>query len=453
MAVTLPFVWGPGGSQVTPEALAKQQAVIDALMASSDKLPTNFWEGAKGLTDTLVGNTLQERHDQALSKAQGDFSQQFDALGSTPSRSQLETLAGNGFANPNQEAVVRALLAQNLEQTDPSQQLDRQYKQAQIDQMKAKPAQPLVNAGGGSIYDPNNKTWITPPGAITPDAPVVTLTDQGTPDPTSQDAFLKSIPDQKYAQTVKAVANYELDPRVASKRGDAQLKLIEDAKAFDPTYDASQFPARMAARKSFTSGPAASALNSANLVIGHLNELMKASGELGNSGFTPWNMAVNTYKTNTDNPAIKKFQVAQQASADELAKVFKGSGASDVESIAGWMRNLDANAGPDQQKASIQQAITLLQSRVAALRDQYQNAMGKPADFQFLNEHSAEALVAMGVDPATVDPNYKPPPDGDGTPSAPKLLSKDSKEADRQFEALPAGAHFIGPDGVPRVKP
>lgn len=459
MAVTLPgqaFMWGPGGSKVTPESLAQQQQIIDALMATGQKLPTNFWEGAQGFTDTLVGNTLQQRHDDALKKQQDDYASQFDALGSDPSTAVLEQLAGNPYATDQQSAVVKALLGQNLKNNDPDTILDRTYKQAQIDALSNKPGQPLVNAGSGEIYDPNNQRWISAPNNSAiggPDAPVVTLKNDGTPDPASQDAFLKSIPDPQYAQTVKGVANYEIDPRVASKRGDAQLKLIQDAKAFDPTYDASQFPARMAARKSFTSGTAATALNSANLVIGHLNELRKASAALGNSGFTPMNWITNQIKGNTDNPDVKKYQVAQQASADELAKVFKGSGTSDVESIAGWMRNLDVNSGPDQQKAAIGQAITLLQSRVAALRDQYQNAMGKPADFQFLNEHSAQALTEMGIDPADVDPNYKPPDDGDGTPSAPKMLSKDSKAADAQFEALPSGAHFVGPDGVERIKP
>ena len=135
MPVTLPFVWGPGGSKVTPEALAQQQKVVDALMASGERLPTNFWEGAKGFTDTLVGNTLQDRHDQALAKAQGDFTQQYDALGQTPSRSQLEALAGNEFANPGQAAVVKALLAQDFQQSDPANQLDLKYKQAQYDNL------------------------------------------------------------------------------------------------------------------------------------------------------------------------------------------------------------------------------------------------------------------------------------------------------------------------------
>lgn len=453
MPVTMPlptFTWGNNGAKVTPEALDQKQKVIDALMANTDKLPTDLWSGLNSVADTLVGNTLQQRHDDALATAQNDFGAQFSALGDNPSRTELESLAGNSFANPQQQAVVKALLAQNLEQSDPSNQLDMKYKQAQIDALANK-TQPLVNSSAG-IYDPNTKTWVQPPGSAAPDAPVVTFNDQGQADPASQAAFLKSFSDPQYANTVKGVANYEIDPRVASKRGDAQLKLIQDAKSYDPTYDASQFPARMAARKSFTSGPASQALNSANLVIGHLNELKKAADALGNGSFTPLNWVGNQFKGNTDNPNIKNYAVAQQASADELAKVFKGSGASDVESIAGWMRNLDINAGPDQQKAAIHQAITLLQSRVAALRDQYQNAMGRPADFQFLNDHSAQALVDMGIDPSTVDPNYKPPEGGDGTPNAPKLL-QDPKTVQQQVDALPSGAFFVGPDGVKRQKP
>lgn len=458
MPVTLPiptFTWGSNGAKVTPEALDQQQKVVDALMANTDKLPTNFWEGANGAVDALVGNTLQARHDDALAKAQTDFGSQFSALGDNPSRTELESLAGNSFANPQQEAVVKALLAQNLEQTDPSSVLDRQYKQAQIDALNAKPAQPLINAGSGTIYDPNSKSWITAPaGTGAADQPVVPFEDDGRPDPAAQDAFLKSIPDPKYAAIVKGVANYELDPaKVTSMRGDQRQKLVEDAKAYDPTYDGTQFGVRVAARKDFTSGQSALNLKSANTLIGHLYDLSKASTALGNSGFTPWNMAVNAVKGNTDNPDIVRYKIAGQAAADELAKVFKGGGASDVESIRGWQNSLDPNAGPTQQQAAISQAITLLSSRVAALRDQYQNAMGKPADFQVLNNASVPALIAMHINPSDIDPNYKPPADGDGSPSAPKVLSKDTKQADQEFDELPSGAHFVGPDGVPRVKP
>lgn len=440
--VTLPlptFQWGSNGAQVTPEALDQQQKVIDALMANTQQMPTNFWSGANDAVDALVGNTLQQRHDDALSKAQTDFGSQFSALGDNPSRTELESLAGNSFANPQQEAVVKALLSQNLDQTDPSSVLDRQYKQAQIDALTAKPAQPLISTPNG-IYDPNAKTWVAPTGGAASDQPVVPFGDDGKPDPTAQAAFLQSIPDPKYAALVKGVANYELDPaKVTTMRGDQRQKLVEDAKAYDPTYDGTQFGVRTAARKDFTSGQSAMNLKSANTLIGHLYDLSQASTALGNSGFTPWNMVVNAVKENTDNTDITRYKIAGQASADELAKVFKGGGASDVESIRDWQNSLDPNAGPQQQQAAISEAITLLQSRVAALRDQYQNAMGKPADFQVLNDASAKALQAMGVDPSTVDPNYKP-----GAPAQQAQPAQPKSDAD--YKALPSGALFIDPD-------
>lgn len=268
-------------------------------------------------------------------------------------------------------------------------------------------------------------TGYTPPAADPANAPpVVGFTPDGQVDPVAQDAFLNTL-DPQFANIVKGVANYELDPaKITTLRGDQRQKLIEAVKAYDPTYDGSQFGVKVAARKDFTSGQSAQNLKAANTLIGHLDELKKASIALDNGSIPLLNAGGNLWKQNTGDSRPTTYGVASQASADELAKVFKGGGASDVESIKGWQSKLDVNASPEQQGAAIKEAVSLLESRVAALRDQYQQAMGKPADFSFLSNKAAKALQDLGVDPKEIDPNYgsKPSlPDGGDAPADPEL--------------------------------
>jgi hypothetical protein len=67
---------------------------------------------------------------------------------------------------------------------------------------------------------------------------------------------------------------------------------------------------------------------------------------------------------------VKRFEIARNAVADELAKVFRSSGMSDTE-IHAWKSTLSENNSPDQFKAVIKQGLGLLESRVEALKDQY----------------------------------------------------------------------------------
>lgn len=245
----------------------------------------------------------------------------------------------------------------------------------------------------------------TPPQAVTQSTPTVSFTDAGVPDPTQQADFLKSL-DPQYANIVKGVANYELDPtRITSMRGDQRQKLIEAAKAYDPSFDMSQFPARSAMRKSITSGTYSQTLNSANLVIQHLDELKKAGEALNNKGGlgTLLNAPSNALKGMTGDPTITRFDEAKQAVGAELAKVFKGSGVSDVGSIEEWKNTFNNANAPEQLQQAISTAVTLLKSRIDTIQNQYQSAMGKPANFAYLTPHSKQVLTDLGIDPSALD--------------------------------------------------
>jgi hypothetical protein len=117
---------------------------------------------------------------------------------------------------------------------------------------------------------------------------------------------------------------------------------------------------------------------------------------------------------------LKDFNTVADAAASELAKVFKGTGASSEEEIKNWRANLDPNASPAQLKAAIHTAITdLLGSRLDTIRSQYQATMGKPADFTILTPHSRAVLKSLGVDPSQLEQGNGAQPGVDvGAPGA-----------------------------------
>lgn len=77
--------------------------------------------------------------------------------------------ASNPFLMQNEgmRSIVNTLIQEEMKKRDPSYQLDMDYRRAQVDKMRreadAEKRQPLINAGGGAIYDPNTGEWLRPP--------------------------------------------------------------------------------------------------------------------------------------------------------------------------------------------------------------------------------------------------------------------------------------------------
>ncbi|MDR7032438.1 phage tail tip lysozyme [Mesorhizobium sp. BE184] len=81
----------------------------------------------------------------------------------------------NPGASPQEKQIATILLQQQMQNADPGNQLDMEYKRAQLDALRNKQQapQPLVNAGGGAIFNPNTNEWLTAPNAGGAKAPTV----------------------------------------------------------------------------------------------------------------------------------------------------------------------------------------------------------------------------------------------------------------------------------------
>lgn len=204
--------------------------------------------------------------------------------------------------------------------------------------------------------------------------------------------FLKTLPPERAAQ-VKALAEGRMSlPSGYSLRSPVGQQLLADVAQYDPTFDVANAPARMAARKAFTSGAQGKNITSFNTAIGHLGTLAKNAEELGNTSIVPWNSFANWVSSATGNPEVTNFNVAKQAVVDELERAFKGTGGN-VHEIRQWEETLNSSRSPEQLRGAIKQAADLLHSRIGAMQDSYNAAMGTTDQpLPMLNEHASDTL-------------------------------------------------------------
>lgn len=215
----------------------------------------------------------------------------------------------------------------------------------------------------------------------------------GLGDPTlTGESYLQSLPEAMRSQ-VKAVVEGRMAPPSGFALKSPQVQAVLQAAAqYEPGFDLTKWGARSATAKDFASGPSAKNVTSLNTVVGHLSDLKDKADALGNGSVPIINTIKNTYGQATGGAEVNNFNIARNAVADELAKVFKGSGISDHE-IGAWKETLNAAQSPDQLKGAIKTAISLMDSRLYALNDQRDRGLNTSSEPRsLLSEKSKAAL-------------------------------------------------------------
>jgi hypothetical protein len=197
------------------------------------------------------------------------------------------------------------------------------------------------------------------------------------------------------ASQVKMLADYKLPvPSGTALKSPYWQDLLQRAALYDPTFDVTQYPSRQKLRNDFTSGAGAKNIRSLNTAVGHLDTLNEAAKALHNVSI-PWaNWGKNILLTAKGDPRVTKFTTAATAVENELASLFKGTGATDQE-IKQWREALNASESPAQLTGAIQSAIELMHSRQNALQQQWETGMGKPADFEIVSPQSRKVLERL----------------------------------------------------------
>lgn len=213
------------------------------------------------------------------------------------------------------------------------------------------------------------------------------------------DAALQGLSPAMIAQ-VKAIADYKQPPYTRSTG--VGPSIMAKVHQYFPEYDATQYGAVNALRKDFTSGKSAQSMNALNTAIGHLGELKDSYDQLHNTGSIPFNELANWVKSKTDNGPLAAVNTNANGVALEINKAYGGNAEGEVNA---WRGSASNDAGPQQQKAVIGKAVTMLGKKIMAYRDQWNKTpLGKKGDFPVLSPQSKATLVKLGYDPNTLEP-------------------------------------------------
>lgn len=247
-------------------------------------------------------------------------------------------------------------------------------------------------ATGQELYGFVNERDQTVNGKPASAVPTSTNSTMGDPSLTG-DAYLQSLPESIRSQ-VKAVVEGRMQPPSGFALKSPQIQaLMRAAAQYEPGFDLTKWGARAATAKDFASGQAAKNVTSLNTVVGHLADLKEKADALDNYSIPTVNSVKNVFNSETGDPRVNNFNLARNAVADELAKVFKGSGISDHE-IAQWKGTLNASQSPDQLKGAVKTAIGLMESRLYALNDQRDRGMNTSSQPRDLLTDKSKAALA-----------------------------------------------------------
>lgn len=199
------------------------------------------------------------------------------------------------------------------------------------------------------------------------------------------------------ANTVKAMIDNKSDP----PKGFAASKpywqrLMSMARQVDGNFDEAKWPARVAAQKKFDSGAWADAKVAYNRAIQHVEELEKSVGELNNSNIPmvngPYNAIAGRVSANRE-AAIKRFEIARNAVAGELAKAFKGSGSTSLKEIEDWKHDLDPGMSDKALRGGITKSLDLLYGAMEGVATGYGQALDKQVDPKTFLSPKAKAVM------------------------------------------------------------
>lgn len=213
------------------------------------------------------------------------------------------------------------------------------------------------------------------------------------------DAALAGMPPQMAAQ-VKALAEGRMAfPSGFALKSPYWQNMLSAVAAYDPSFDAVNYNARSKTRNSFVAGPDANNINALNTAMGHADNLSSSLAALNNTGSPMINRPLNAIQDAVlGDPRQTKVNEDINALSSEMAKVFRSTGMS-VADIDHWRSTLSQNMSPDQQKAAVGEALSLMGSRLDALGVKYDQGMGTTGNpLKLLSPKAQEIYNRLGSD-------------------------------------------------------
>ncbi len=226
-----------------------------------------------------------------------------------------------------------------------------------------------------------------------------------TPEETADQAkglnpqVLHQMPPQ-IASQVKALAEGRMQfPSGFALKSPYWQQMLSAVGTYDPSFDALNYNARAKTRADFTSGKSAQNITSMNTAMGHLESLSKAYEGLDNGSMPLVNTVENyvggAFGNKKVQTGVADVGTKAEAVSNELAKVFRSTGMS-AQEVNEWRDKISTSASPTQSKTVIKGAIDLLNSRLDALAEQYNQGMGTSKQgVELLSPKAQEAYTKL----------------------------------------------------------
>lgn len=281
---------------------------------------------------------------------------------------------------------------------------------------------------------------------------------------------------------VKAYAEGRMPvPTQAAMRNPAVMQILEATHNYDPSFDASNYQARVQLRKTLTGGKDFdNIIAPANKFLNHAASLTDATDALGlgdstvarNGGNQAKLFSMDRFGTPDERANLTSWNTKKEAVKEEFTKFMGGSGRL---TDAGRKANadLDSAVTPSQIAGALGAMTELMHGQLDPYVEQAKTVLGNtnamPDDL--LNANSRQALAkvqawdqkirsggqsagtqAPAAPSVPAAPAASAAPATPSAPAAPTTGAQGPRLSPQDAAKLPSGTPFIGMDGVPRVR-
>jgi hypothetical protein len=227
----------------------------------------------------------------------------------------------------------------------------------------------------------------------------------------SQEEMIASLPREAQG-IVKGMLEGKEMPGNLARSGSARTAFIALARAVDPTFDETNYQARLTQAKDLaTNGRMGRTIKSANQLIGHLDSLDQATDDLHNTPYPKLNAILNY---GAEQLGDQRFQAAQgnfntykDLVASEAVALMRQAGGAEQD-VESWRKRLDSSKSPAELHSAVKAAIGGMRSAMSANVDQYNlvfHSNKAPEDFLSGSARSAISRIESGGKPSASAPS------------------------------------------------
>lgn len=211
--------------------------------------------------------------------------------------------------------------------------------------------------------------------------------------------YLDTLP-AGVAATVKAIAEGRENFASLGYRGKERFEMTQKVNQYDPNFQQGRQAAKAAVQRDFTSGTQSRNIVAINQALSHMGTLDRLGEAMKNNDINTVNRILNPASNEFGDPRVNNFELATQAVGDELMRVFRQVGASEIEAKA-FQEKFRVMGSPKQIHEALKTGAELLHGRIKAVNNSWKRGMETEDDYpKLLDPEPKEVLTKrFGIKP------------------------------------------------------